>query len=94
VFTKARATTPSVLFLDELDTMVGKRSGTSGTGVEARLLSNLLNEMDGVGTLANIYQSAERNTKLYEQGNIGEQLMRNDCRTTHSENEKTSVNTQ
>jgi len=50
--------------------------------------------MDGVGTLANIFQSAERNTKLYEQGKKGEQLMRNDCRTTHSENEETSVNTQ
>ena len=91
MFTKARATAPSVLFLDELDALVGKRSGTSGTGVEARLLSTLLNEMDGVGTLANIYQSAERNAK---QGNNGEQLMRANSGSAHFENEEISVTTQ
>lgn len=94
MFTKARATAPSVLFLDELDALVGKRSGTSSSGVEARLLSTLLNEMDGVGTLANIYQSAEGNTKPYEQGKDGKQLMRNDCGSAHFENEQISVNTQ
>jgi len=50
--------------------------------------------MDGVGTLANIYQSAERNTKPSEQGNYGEQLMRNDIGSTHLGNEEISVNTQ
>ena len=50
--------------------------------------------MDGVGTLANIYQSAKRNTKPSEQGNNGEQLMRDDCRSAHLENEEISVNTQ
>ena len=94
VFTKARATAPSVLFLDELDALVGKRSGTSGTNMEARLLSTLLNEMDGVGTLANIYQSAERNTKPYEQEKNGEQLMRTDCGSAHLKNEEISVNSQ
>ena len=59
-----------------------------------RLLSTLLNEMDGVGTLANIYQSEEINRKPYEQRNNGEQLMRNDCGSAHLENEKTWVNTQ
>ena len=94
MFTKARATAPSILFLDELEALVGKRSGTSGTGVEARLLSTLVNEMDGVGTMANIYQSAERNTKPFEQGNNGEPLMRNDCGATHLGSEEISVNTQ
>jgi len=94
VFAKARATPLSVLFLDDLDALVGKRSATSVTGVEARLLSTLLNEIDGVGTLTNIYQSGERNTRLYEQGNNGEQLMSSGCRATHSENEDISVNTQ
>ena len=94
MFTKARATAPSVLFLDEVDALVGKRSGTSGTRVEARLLSTLLNEMDGVGTLVNIYQSAKRNTKPSGQGNNGEQLMRDDSRSAHLENEEISVNTQ
>lgn len=47
------------MFFDELDAIVGKRSGASSTGVGGRLLSTLLNEMDGVGILANIYQSEE-----------------------------------
>ena len=90
MFTKARAAAPSVLFLDELDAIVGKRAGTSGTGVETRLLSTLLNEMDGVGVLANIYQSEERNS--CQHGN--EQLMRKDWGTEQFENEPISVKTQ
>ena len=90
VFTKARAAAPSVLFLDELDAIVGKRSGTSSTGVEARLLSTLLNEMDGVGVMANIYQSEERNSCNH--GN--EQLMRKGCESEQFGNEPISVKTQ
>lgn len=90
VFTKARAAAPSVLFLDELDAIVGKRSGNSSTGVETRLLSTLLNEMDGVGVLANIYQSQERSSCSH--GN--EQLMRRDCESSHVGNEPFSIKTQ
>ena len=90
VFTKARAAAPSVLFLDELDAIVGKRSGNSSTGVESRLLSTLLNEMDGVGVLANIYQSGERSSCNH--GN--EQLMRRDCELGHLGNEPFSIKTQ
>ncbi|XP_068740361.1 ATPase family gene 2 protein homolog B-like isoform X2 [Montipora capricornis] len=70
LFTKARATAPCILFFDELDAIVGKRSGSSSTGVEGHLLSTLLNEMDGVGLLANIYQSDERSASY--QGSSGE----------------------
>lgn len=90
VFTKARAAAPSILFLDELDAIVGKRSGTNSTGVETRLLSTLLNEMDGVGVLANIYQSEERNSCSHG----SEQLMKKDCGSEHFENEPISVKTQ
>ena len=80
LFTKARATAPSILFLDELDAIVGKRSGTSSTGVEARLLSTLLNEMDGIGVLANIYQAEEGKSNFSLQtkdsDSFSEQLMR------------------
>lgn len=80
LFTKARATAPSILFLDELDAIVGKRSGTSSTGVEARLLSTLLNEMDGIGVLANIYQAEEGKSNFSLQtrdsDSCSEQLMR------------------
>ncbi|XP_078367762.1 ATPase family gene 2 protein homolog B-like [Oculina patagonica] len=98
VFTKARATAPSVLFLDELDAIVGKRSGTSSTGVEARLLSTLLNEMDGVGALANIYQSEESNPEPSVNGrdrnSCNEQLMRSDCGSGRFENEQISLRKQ
>ena len=49
-------TSPSVIFFDEIDAIVGKRSsefGVSGGGdsVQERILSTLLNEMDGIGGL-------------------------------------------
>ncbi|CAI2163964.1 11266_t:CDS:2 [Funneliformis geosporum] len=54
IFQRARASSPAVLFLDEIDAIVGKRSlgegGGTGNGdsVQERVLSMLLNEMDGV----------------------------------------------
>ena len=69
----------SSVHFDETDALVDNRSATSATGVEVRLLSTLLNEMDGVGKLASFYQSAARNAKPSEQEDIGEGLMRNDC---------------
>lgn len=50
VFQKARAAAPSIIFLDEIDSIVGKRSeSVSNRGVQERVLSSLLNEMDGIG---------------------------------------------
>jgi hypothetical protein len=51
VFQRARASTPSIVFLDEVDAMVGHRGiGSSGSseGVSTSVLATLLNEMDGV----------------------------------------------
>ncbi|KAJ2237770.1 hypothetical protein H4R99_000701 [Coemansia sp. RSA 1722] len=49
IFRKARASAPSVLFFDEIEAMVGKRTSTSsGDSVQERVLSTMLNEMDGV----------------------------------------------
>ena len=55
LFARARAAAPCILFLDELDAITAKRghcgggSDGGGTGsVHARVLSTLLNEMDGV----------------------------------------------
>lgn len=52
-FASARAAAPCILFLDEIDAIVGKRSTagqgqTDGNGVQERVLSTLLTEMDGV----------------------------------------------
>ncbi|KAJ3208467.1 hypothetical protein HDU67_006709 [Dinochytrium kinnereticum] len=55
-FQRARASAPSVIFLDEVESIVGKRgmeagkvgSGGEGDPVQERILSTLLNEMDGI----------------------------------------------
>ncbi|KAJ0001624.1 hypothetical protein NQD34_001420 [Periophthalmus magnuspinnatus] len=50
LFRQARSCAPCVLFLDEIDSLIGCRSsGAGSSGVQTRLLSVLLNEMDGVG---------------------------------------------
>jgi transitional endoplasmic reticulum ATPase len=54
-FDTARAAAPTILFLDELDALVGKRTaasspGTDGNQVQSRVLSTLLTEMDGLAS--------------------------------------------
>ncbi|XP_068596053.1 ATPase family gene 2 protein homolog B [Brachionichthys hirsutus] len=50
LFRQARACAPCILFLDEIDSLIGSRSnGGTANSVQTRLLSVLLNEMDGVG---------------------------------------------
>ncbi|XP_061526886.1 spermatogenesis-associated protein 5-like protein 1 [Phycodurus eques] len=50
LFRQARACAPCVLFLDEIDSVIGSRcSGQAPNSVQTRLLSVLLDEMDGVG---------------------------------------------
>ncbi|NWR88611.1 SPA5L protein, partial [Furnarius figulus] len=50
VFRQARANTPAIIFLDEIDSILGSRSlSRTGRGVSERVLSVLLNELDGVG---------------------------------------------
>lgn len=50
LFRQARACAPCILFLDEIDSLIGSRSnGQTPNSVQTRLLSVLLNEMDGVG---------------------------------------------
>ena len=62
-FTLGRSCAPSILFLDELEALVGKRAfgdggggggGESGDGVQLRVLSTLLNELDGVEKLGKV----------------------------------------
>lgn len=49
IFSKARINSPCVLFIDEIEVLVGKRdAGDTGSDVGKRVLSTFLNEMDGI----------------------------------------------
>ncbi|KAH8380436.1 hypothetical protein KR009_010683 [Drosophila setifemur] len=51
IFDTARKNAPCLIFLDEIDSVVGKRTVSSGGGggqVQLRILSTLLTEMDGI----------------------------------------------
>jgi len=58
MFHQARVSAPTLLFIDEIDSVIGSRTaggalkGTGGDAVQQRVLSTLLNEMDGIGILA------------------------------------------
>ena len=58
-FQQARAGAPSILFIDEIESLVGKRSsGAKQKGAQERVLSTLLNEMDGIGLTTEDLQKA------------------------------------
>ena len=62
VFRKARMAAPSVVFLDEMDSLTPRRGmGMSDSGVSERVISQLLTEMDGVVTLQDIVVIAATN---------------------------------
>jgi len=62
VFRKARMAAPSVIFFDEIDSLVPRRGlGFSDSGVSERVISQLLTEMDGIVTLEDIVIIAATN---------------------------------
>ncbi|KAM6058308.1 ATPase family gene 2 protein homolog B isoform 2-T2 [Chlamydotis macqueenii] len=70
VFRQARANTPAIIFLDEIDSILGSRSHCkTGHGVSERVLSVLLNELDGVG----LKVTERRGSKLQLEGQCQEQ---------------------
>ncbi|KAF9427379.1 hypothetical protein BGZ76_002362, partial [Entomortierella beljakovae] len=66
-FHQARLAAPSIIFFDEIDTIVGKRNFSSGGGdsggdsVQERVLSTMLNEMDGVENASGVLIVAATN---------------------------------
>lgn len=51
IFARARAASPCILFFDELDALATNREGGDSdvtSGVQSRILTTLLNEMDGI----------------------------------------------
>ena len=60
VFEEAAKVSPSIVFIDEIDSIAPKRSGTPGEA-EKRLVAQLLTLMDGLGTSTNIVVIAATN---------------------------------
>ncbi|MCL6578497.1 MAG: CDC48 family AAA ATPase [Candidatus Bathyarchaeota archaeon] len=62
VFRKARMAAPSVIFFDEIDSLVPRRGlGFADSGVSERVISQLLTEMDGIVALEDIVVIAATN---------------------------------
>ncbi|MEQ1498966.1 MAG: CDC48 family AAA ATPase [Novosphingobium sp.] len=60
VFEEAEKAAPSIVFIDEIDSIAPKRSGTPGEA-EKRLVAQLLTLMDGLGSGSNIVVIAATN---------------------------------
>ncbi|KAM4660294.1 ATPase family gene 2 protein homolog B isoform 1-T1 [Amazona ochrocephala] len=70
VFRQARANAPAIIFLDEIDSILGSRSHCKTShGVSERVLSVLLNELDGIG----LKVTERRGSKLQLEGQCQEQ---------------------
>jgi transitional endoplasmic reticulum ATPase len=62
VFRKARQTAPCIVFFDEIDALASSRSGgREDSGVGARVLSQLLTELDGIEELKGVLMLAATN---------------------------------
>ncbi|CAJ1339481.1 unnamed protein product [Effrenium voratum] len=60
VFQRARSSSPCVIFFDELDALVPRRS-SEGTGSSERVVNQMLTEMDGVQSRSQVYVIAATN---------------------------------
>ncbi|MGD0896366.1 MAG: CDC48 family AAA ATPase [Thermoguttaceae bacterium] len=62
VFRKARQAAPCIIFFDEIDALASARSGGGNdSGVAARVLSQLLTELDGIEELKGVFVLAATN---------------------------------
>jgi transitional endoplasmic reticulum ATPase len=62
IFAKARQTSPTILFFDEIDSLVPRRTGSSNdAGVSERLVNQMLTEMDGLESLHDVVVIAATN---------------------------------
>eukprot|EP00977_Amphora_coffeiformis_P029086 scaffold38644_cov191-Amphora_coffeaeformis.AAC.2 len=57
VFERARASSPCIVFFDELDSLVPKRGGDGGSGnnVSERVVNQLLTELDGMDSRRSVF---------------------------------------
>ncbi|MDF5720368.1 MAG: AAA family ATPase [Rhizonema sp. PD37] len=61
LFTRARQAAPCVIFIDEIDTLVPVRGGYEGDGTSARVVGQLLTEIDGIQSCDNVLIIAATN---------------------------------
>ena len=61
IFEKARQTSPTIIFFDEMDAMAQKRSQSSDSKVNERVVNQLLTEMDGLQELNDVVIIAATN---------------------------------
>jgi len=54
IFRKARQTSPTILFFDEIDALVPRRGGNEDNKVNERIVNQMLSEMDGLETLNDV----------------------------------------
>ncbi|KAG8505240.1 Spermatogenesis-associated protein 5-like protein 1 [Galemys pyrenaicus] len=74
VFRQARANTPAIVFLDEIDSILGSRLlDKTECSVQERVLSVLLNELDGVG-----FKTTERRGSKSDQQGKHKELKKNE----------------
>ncbi len=61
LFRKARAAAPTIIFLDEIDSVAPKRGGEEGHQVMERVVDSILTEMDGLKNLKSVVVLAATN---------------------------------
>jgi len=61
VFERARENAPAIVLFDEIDAIAGERGGTSGSGVDERVVGQLLTELDGVQSTEDVLVVATTN---------------------------------
>ncbi|MCX7002158.1 MAG: CDC48 family AAA ATPase [bacterium] len=63
IFKKAKQAAPSILFLDEIDSLVPRRGSGADSHVTERVISQFLTEMDGIEELKGVMVLAATNRK-------------------------------
>ena len=61
IFKKAKQASPTILFIDEIDSLVPKRGASSDSQVTQRVISQFLTEMDGIEELKGVVVLAATN---------------------------------
>ena len=61
IFKKARQTSPSIIFFDEIDSMAPRRAASSDSKVSERVVNQILTEMDGLESMNNVVVLAATN---------------------------------